>query len=357
MAASKDNAAASEFPSRISTKIDYEAEGKQHGYLVLPHSRNESAWGAIRLPITVIKNGEGPTIFFTGASHGDEYEGPIALSKLSTSLKAEEVQGRVIILPALNLPALRAGTRLSPIDGKNMNRIFPGSRNGTVTELIAHYVTEKILPLCDVVVDIHSGGKTLDFMPCSVMHQLDDAELMDKTLAALAAFGAPAGLVLKELDHEGMLDTTVEESGKIFLSTELGGGGTVTPATMEIADTGVRNVLSHFGILTAPVVTREERGFPPTRLLHTPDDTSYVAADENGVYEACVYLGQEVEEGQLVGRIHFIENPSREPIECFAGRSGVVVCKHVPGLVQSGDCVTVIADDYPHTPNEREWNI
>lgn len=99
--------------------------------------------GAIRLPITVIKNGEGPTIFFTGASHGDEYEGPIALSKLSTSLKAEEVQGRVIILPALNLPALRAGTRLSPIDGKNMNRIFPGSRNGTVTELIAHYVTEK----------------------------------------------------------------------------------------------------------------------------------------------------------------------------------------------------------------------
>lgn len=348
---------AGELTSRISTKINFEKDGKEHGYLVLPHSRNESAWGAIRLPITIIKNGEGPTILMSGASHGDEYEGPIALSKLASSLTAEEVNGRVIILPAMNLPALRAGTRLSPIDGKNMNRVFPGNRNGSVTEMIAHYITTQILPLCDVVLDIHSGGKTLDFMPCSVMHQLEDGELMEKTLSALEAFGAPAGLVLKELDHEGMLDTTVEDLKKVFLSTELGGGGTVTPATMEIADTGIRNLLAHFGILHEPVRTREERGFPATRLLHTPDDSSYVAADENGVYEACVYLGQEVEAGQLVGRIHFLEIPSRAPIECIAERSGVVVCKHVPGLVQSGDCVTVIADDYPHHSHEREWEI
>ncbi|MGB1540005.1 MAG: hypothetical protein ACPG80_03510, partial [Rickettsiales bacterium] len=312
-----------ELPSRISTKVDFEKDGKESGYLVLPHSRNESAWGAIRLPVTVIKNGKGPTVLMTGASHGDEYEGPIALSKLSSSLEPEEVSGRVIIIPALNLPALRAGTRLSPIDGKNMNRIFPGSRNGSVTEMIAHYVSTKILPLCDVVLDIHSGGKTLDFIPCSVMHQLQDEQLMKKTLGALEAFGAPAGLVLKELDHEGMLDTIVEESGKIFLSTELGGGGTVTPATMEIADTGVRNLLAHFGVTQAPVATREERGFPPTRLLHTPDDTSYVAADGNGIYEACTYLGQEVSKGQVVGRIHFIETPNREPIDCIAERSGV----------------------------------
>lgn len=332
--------------SRIFTPIDYEANGKQHGYLTIPHSRNTSAWGAVRLPITVIKNGNGPTILMTGGSHGDEYEGPIALSKLANTLDAPAVQGRIIIMPALNLPAVRAGTRLSPIDGLNMNRVFPGSRSGTVTAMIADYLSTVLIPMADVVLDIHSGGKTLNFLPCSVMHQLEDAVLMEKTLAALEAFGAPAGLVLQELDSEGMLDTEVESRGKLFLSTELGGGGTVTAETMTIADRGVRNILAHFGLLDEKVVSRASLGQNPTQLLHTPDGTSYVVAEENGIYEAVADLGQEVREGDVVGRIHSIEYPGRAAIEYRARRSGIIVCRHVPGLVESGDCVTVVAEPY-----------
>ncbi len=78
------------------------------------------------MPVTVIKHGEGPTALFTGANHGDEYEGPIALTKLRSAIDYIDVQGRIIMIPALNLPAFRAGKRTSPIDDGNMNRAFPG---------------------------------------------------------------------------------------------------------------------------------------------------------------------------------------------------------------------------------------
>ncbi len=332
--------------SKISSTVDFHAEGKQIGHLVVPHSTNTSAWGSIEIPIAVIGGGEGPIALFTGANHGDEYEGPIALSKLIRSIEPEQVRGRVIIMPVLNLPAFRASRRLSPIDGMNMNRAFPGKSDGTVTSMIAHFVSSQLLPMTDVVVDIHAGGKTLNFLPSAVIHELDDDEQMSKTLKAQEIFGAPYGLVLRELDAVGMLDTTVEEMGKIFVSTELGGGGTASPETVEIAEIGIRNILAHFEILDEKPVTRAERGLEPTRLLHSPDETSFISAKENGLYEPFKGLGEEVIKGEPLGQIHFVETPERDPVVHLAGRSGVILCKGVPGLVGKGDCLAVVGVDY-----------
>ena len=98
-------------PSPITPTVDFSAEGVQHGFLRLPYSRDDSAWGSVMIPLTVVKNGDGPTALLTGGNHGDEYEGPIALFDLARSLKAEDVTGRVIIVPAMNYPAFVAGTR------------------------------------------------------------------------------------------------------------------------------------------------------------------------------------------------------------------------------------------------------
>jgi N-alpha-acetyl-L-2,4-diaminobutyrate deacetylase len=334
-------------PSRITTRVDYAADGKQQGYLDVPHSRDDSAWGAVRIPITVVKNGDGPTILFTGGNHGDEYEGSIALMKLAGALESAEVRGRVIVVPALNLPAVRRGTRLSPIDGRNMNRVFPGRRDGTVTEMIADYVTRHVLPMADVVVDIHSGGKTLDFVPSAVMHRLADADLMARTKAALMAFGAPLGLVLRELDDEGMLDTVVEEMGKIFLSSELGGGGTATAGSVAIAETGVGNLLRHFGLIDGEIVRREDRGEPPTRLMHTPAGDCFTVAEDAGILEILVDLGGMVRAGDPIGRVHFFESVHRPPRLYRAARDGMLICRHAPGLIQPGDCLALLAADYP----------
>jgi N-alpha-acetyl-L-2,4-diaminobutyrate deacetylase len=327
-------------PSRISTRIDFAAAGRQVGHLDVPHSSNESAWGALRVPIVVIGHGRGPTLLLTGGNHGDEYEGPIALMKLARTLEPEAIQGRLILLPALNLPAVLAGTRVSPIDQVNMNRAFPGDPRGTPTLMIADYVRRRILPQADAVIDFHSGGKTLNFVPFCGMHQLDDAAQMARSRAALLAFGAPLSIIIREFDVAGMLDTAVEELGKTFLSTELGGGGTATAATVAIAERGIRNLLSHFGLIDAPLEPA------PTRLMHSPDASWFVIADDRGILEMLVDLGGAVSAGAPLAQIHDIERPQRPPAVYRAAQSGMLIGRHAPGLIKPGDCLAVIATDY-----------
>ena len=161
----------------IVPTIDLAADGVQHGFLRLPYSRDDSAWGSVMIPLAVIRNGSGPTALFAGANHGDEYEGPLALQELALELDPSNVRGRVIIVPFMNYPAFRAGSRTSPIDRGNLNRTFPGRPDGTVTEKIADYFTRTLLPQSDLVLDFHSGGRTLDFVPFASIHHLPDAAL------------------------------------------------------------------------------------------------------------------------------------------------------------------------------------
>ncbi|RVD12886.1 succinylglutamate desuccinylase/aspartoacylase family protein, partial [Mesorhizobium sp. M4B.F.Ca.ET.017.02.2.1] len=112
-------------PSPIAPTVDFDKDGVQHGFLRLPYSRDDSAWGSVMIPVCVIRNGNGPTALLTGGNHGDEYEGPLALYDLARTLDPREVTGTVIIVPAMNYPAFRAGTRTSPIDKGNLNRSFP----------------------------------------------------------------------------------------------------------------------------------------------------------------------------------------------------------------------------------------
>ena len=330
---------------KVGISIDIEAEGKQFGHLSVPHSRNESGWGAIHLPIVSIRNGDGPTVVLTGGNHGDEYEGPIALLKLVRALEPSEISGRVIVIPALNYPAVMGGTRVSPIDGVNMNRAFPGKRDGSVSQMIAHFVQHKILAVCDVLFDIHSGGKTMFFSPFACYHRLPDEALMQQAREAVLAMAAPISLELVELDAEGMIDTAVEDMGKLFVGSELGGGGTTTTETVAIAETALRNLLAHLGVIDEAPVSRAQRGLPPSREMHMPDPGCYLISDDTGLYEALVDLDTEVSEGDPVGQVHFPERPERAPVVYRAGTSGTVIGRTHKVLVGPGDFLALIAHD------------
>jgi len=323
--------------SKISMDVDLAAPGVQHGHLTIPHSRNSSPWGSLLMPISVFKNGAGPTILLTGGNHGDEYEGPIAIMNLIRNLDIDKISGRVILIPALNYPALKSGTRLSPIDGKNMNRAFPGNANGTVTDMIADFLYRFVLPLCDVVLDFHAGGTKMSFLPTSVIHRLPDKDQMARTINAARAFGAPNCLVLEELDAGGMLDSAVEDMGKVFISTELGGGGGTTPQTVSIAANGAHDVLVHFEILAEPAL-----GTGNTRFLETPED-AYVIALHSGILQFTRDLGKRVAAGDTIGYIHDIDHPTAAPKVYRAGVSGLVIHQHVCGQIGRGDCLCVIA--------------
>ena len=119
--------------SLVSIDIDLEADGKHFGNLKIPMSTNSAGWAQYFVPIISISNGEGPTVLLSGGNHGDEYEGQVTLMNLARNLDPTEIQGRIILIPMLNKPAALAGTRLSPIDGKNMNRAFPGDKDDDIT--------------------------------------------------------------------------------------------------------------------------------------------------------------------------------------------------------------------------------
>lgn len=323
-------------PSPIAATVDFDRDGIQHGFLRLPHSRDDSAWGAVMIPITVARNGAGPTALLTGGNHGDEYEGPVALFDLARRLETAQIAGRVIIVPAMNYPAFRAATRTSPIDRGNMNRSFPGKPDGTVTEKIADYFQRHLVPLADVVLDIHSGGKTLDFVPFCAAHILPDKAQEARCFAAVDAFAAPYSMRMLEIDNVGMYDTAVEEQGKLFITTELGGGGSASARTVAVARRGVRNLLIHAGIL---------KGAPepnPTIYLDMPSGDCFTFSESDGLLEPCIDLGERVEKGQVLARVHAVERTGAAPVEYRAGLAGIMAGRHFPGLIKSGDCLAVI---------------
>jgi N-alpha-acetyl-L-2,4-diaminobutyrate deacetylase len=324
-------------PSPVVATVDFERDGVQHGHLRLPHSRDDSAWGSVPIPIAVVKRGAGATALLTGANHGDEYEGPVALFELARTLDPAAISGRVIIVPAMNYPAFRAGTRTSPIDRGNLNRSFPGRPDGTVTQKIADYFQRRLLPMADLVLDLHSGGRTLEFVPFAASHVLSDKGQEARCFAAAEAFAAPYAMRMLEIDNVGMYDTAAEALGKVFVSTELGGGGTVTARTISIARRGVRNLLVHGGIL------RGELDRQPTVRLDMPSGNCFVFSETTGLIEPCMALGEAVRAGQLVARVYSVERTGVAPVEYRAGLDGMLVGRHFPGLVQAGDCVAVVA--------------
>jgi len=317
--------------------VDFTTDGVHHGFLRLPHSRDESAWGAVMVPLTVIRNGDGPTALLTGANHGDEYEGPIVLFDLATGLHPDQITGRVIIVPAMNYPAFRAGRRTSPLDGGNMNRVFPGRPDGTVTEKLADFFQSQLLPMAEVVLDIHSGGRTLEFLPFAAAHVLDDKEQEARCVAAMEAFNAPYGVMLLELDNIGMYDTAAEAMGKTFVSTELGGGGGASARTVAIARRGVRNLLRHAGILRGEI----ERA--PSVRLDMPDQRCFVTCETTGLLEMRVDLGAEVRAGEVIARVHDVERTGAGAVDFRAGIDGILTGRHFPGLVAIGDVIGVVA--------------
>ncbi|MFU0504358.1 N(2)-acetyl-L-2,4-diaminobutanoate deacetylase DoeB [Pseudaminobacter sp. NGMCC 1.201702] len=324
-------------PSPIVSTVDFDRDGVQHGFLRLPYSRDDSAWGSVMIPICVIRNGSGPTALLTGGNHGDEYEGPLALYELARTLDPRSVTGTVIIVPAMNYPAFRAGTRTSPIDKGNMNRAFPGRPDGTVTEKIADYFQRALLPRADLVLDFHSGGRTLDFLPFCAAHILPDKKQEQAAFAAVEAFSAPFSVKMLEIDAVGMYDTAAEEMGKVFVTTELGGGGTSRAETVRIARVGVLNVLRHAGIVSGAVEKTR------TRWLDMPSGDCFSFAEEDGMIETMVDLGEPVAQGDVVARIHAIGRTGIAPQEIRAKMSGILVARHFPGLVKAGDCTSVVA--------------
>jgi predicted deacylase len=330
--------------SRLTCEIDLERDGKQVGFLRLPHSVHRSAYGWIPIPIACIRNGPGPRVLLMAGNHGDEYEGQIAYAKLMRELQPADVRGTIIFLTSANFPAADTGTRTSPLDDGNLNRAFPGDPDGSPTQQIAWYIENVLLPSCDYVLDLHSGGSSLMYVPSANCQRQSDPVRMARSLELLHAFAAPVTYITDAAQGgDQTLTAAARRAGPIHLGTELAGGGTVTLAALRAAEQGVRRVLKLVGCLRDHV---EIRPAEPTRVLQVRGPAYFVYAPDSGFFEPLVDLGAEVSAGQPAGLIHFHDTPWREPSVAVFQRAGTVICKRMPCRTQRGDCLFHLGAPY-----------
>ena len=324
--------------SSVRLNIDLEAQGKQVGNLSIPQSTDSSGWAKRYIPVTVVANGKGPTAVLFGGNHGDEFEGPVALMNLARRLQPDQIRGRVIMVPMLNGPAVEAGTRLSPVDGCNMNRAYPGRPDDTITGMIAHYVSSTLLPIADVVVDIHSGGSSTLFLPSVNMHEVADSEQMDRMLDAGRAWGTPYVFIYRDVAGEGLLPTLSENMGKITLGTELGSRAQFGVEMLGFASRGIENVLAWANILNRlgePQVNKPQ-------FVIADKEEDYIMASESGIFEPLCELGDRVNAGNAVGQIHNLEYPHREPVPVVAQTEGMVIARRAIPLTKRGEMVVTV---------------
>jgi uncharacterized protein len=328
--------------SSISMNVDLDRPGRQVGYLRVMHSGNKTSGGAIPYPIAVIGNGNGPTAFITGGNHGNEYEGQVIAGRLIRELDPDRVEGRIIIMPALNYLAVQEDQRVSDIDGANMNRIYPGDPDGGPTLAVAHFVESEILPRCDVAMDLHSAGSGARYLPCAFLVIGGDKDLRARKLAATEAFAAPLTIVVTSTASAGSLSSACDRCNVAMVATELGGANTVTKDALQIGTEGVQRVLRHLHIVPA------DKSYVPTtktRFMTYSDAACMVMAPAAGLFEPYCRLGEQVTAGQLAGCIHSLEAPELEPINVSFERDGMIVVARVRAPVKRGDFVFNLATE------------
>lgn len=327
--------------SPVTCSVDLYAPGKQIGHLAFPKITNTAGWASTFVHMASVANGDGPTVLVLGGNHGDEYEGQVAALRLLQWLQPEQVSGRVIVIPVLSPAASKANTRNWP-SGANFNRSFPGRPDGPPNEQLADYLSTVLFPMADVVIDMHSGGRTAWFLPCSHMHVVDDPVQRTAMLEGMEAWCSDWHFLYVDVNGSGLLPVEAESQGKLVITTELGGGGRVPAPVHQLAWSGLTNVLRHVGVLEGEVQTRASLGLPPAVILDGRDPANIVVSPEDGLFEAMLEPGDPVEAGQPVGRLWFIGRPGRPPLELAAPLGGVVaVTKAIP-VTEQGDCVFVL---------------
>ena len=328
--------------TRIWTDVDFDRPGKNFGHLRVPHSSNTSGYGWLPVPVFVFNNGDGPGVLLMAGNHGDEYEGQVLLMTFARAVSEHDVRGRIIVVPGVNGPAVAAGSRVSPIDGGNLNRLFPGDANGTPTQMIAHYIVDCLLPQVRYCFDFHSGGYSSEYVPAAHLVAPDEPKLHAEAVGFLRAFGMPNSILIKGLmGGDQRLLGACRRLGVGHMSTELGGAGSFSLTAYRAAEKGLPRLLRHVGALKP---CEEAEQLPTTTFYERHPAREFVYATATGLFEPYVDLGQDVEAGDPAGAIHVTETPWREPEPVRFTRNGVVLKKRAPARTNIGDCLFALGD-------------
>ncbi len=258
---------------------------KARGFLSVPGT-------AVQMPVVVVNGvGEGPTLLVTAGIHGGEYPSIEAAIRFGRELDPAQISGQVIVMSPVNLSSFHARQAfVTPEDGKNLNRVFPGKARGTVAERMAAVIMAEVVPHIDAWVDLHGGDIPEALIPFVGFIVGEDAALNEQLRDLASAFG------IEYLLHPSHLPGTTVATGTALgipvLLAEAGQLGILDEENTELLLRGCRNVAQCLGILTGT----------PTRVRLTEFmDWPWVRAQESGCWYPAVKLGDMVRKDQVVG--------------------------------------------------------
>ena len=319
--------------------VDFESRGRRDYLVTLEHP---TLWGAYLIPVTVFVGPEakpGRGLVATGSTHGNEYEGPVALKHLAREIRLDDVLGRVILIPVLNAVAFKAGRRDSPDDGVNLNRAFPGDARGTITSRIADFVTRLVFPQVHVVLDLHAGGQVARFPQLASMHDVADAAQKREMVETARGFGCRF-LNFYQNSTPGLLTSAAESLGKITVGGEFGWGEALQAEGVSMCRQGVVAAAVRHGQMRGPAPAN--RHFQEQVIVDTADPASTTLAPFDGHFEPCAALGQRVSRGERLAWLHDFGRIDEAPHEIVAPHDGYVICQAWGARVFAGQVVSQV---------------
>ncbi len=274
--------------------------------------------------------------------HGDEYEGIAAIPQVFSAIKPQDLRGRLIMAPICNMPAYEAAQRSSPIDGLNLARVFPGDVNDSITSQIAWWLTRKLLPKADFLIDLHTGGIAYE-IPKLIGYVQDSGELGQASLEAAAAFGAPVMWGHPLPLPAGRSISAATAMGIPSLYSEAPGGGRCDPDVVACFRDGVLNVMKHMDMISGDL---KQRGLTH-HLAGDGNLDTVIQAPVDGFFQREVSLLENVKWSQRLGAI--LDPIGVEVARVDADQDGVIIMLRGIPRVKAGDGLAHITQTY-HSP-------
>ncbi len=271
--------------------------GRASGFIEVPAGVDP----ATRIPVTVVHGARsGPVLALVAGTHGSEYAPILALHRLRQELDPAVLAGTVILVHVANLPSFLGRTvYYSPVDGQNLNRVYPGAPDGSQSERIAHAITSEVIERADFLVDLHCGDGNEALRPYTYWMVSGDPEVDQASRALALAFGLDHIVIDSERPPDPAKSVYTANTailrGRPAITTETGGRGETDEESVALALRGSWNLLRHLGMVAGDPAS------PPAVVWL--DRFEVLRSPVTGTFRPAVRDGYAVAEGALLGAL------------------------------------------------------
>lgn len=319
-------------PARLQIRDITARQGERtQGWLTI----GETPAGPLRVPLVLINGrADGPVLCITAGVHAAEYAPIDAAMRLLQTIQPDTLRGAVIVVPVTNMRMFehRAGF-VSPLDGLNLNRIAPGRKDGSISEILADVLLREVIGAAEYHIDLHAGDLGELLLPFAGYSLTGHRELDEKGEALARAY-TPSLISLATPDgtippFPGSLNFSATRNGVVSILGESGGNGTLEEADVKTHVQGVHNIMRYLAMI--------DGGPPVNGPRISARDRIVLRAARSGLLRIEVRIGDQISAGQEVAVIRNVFGDVVERM-CAPG-SGIAGLIWTHKVVNTGDPV------------------